>query len=92
MKGWCKILELDNYDILVQRLATKEDGENVSITVRMPDGQFIKTASLGDGEDAEKKAIELFETYEAKDAKLFIDELDKLITANDTEENKDTKD
>ena len=79
MKSWCKIIELDNYEILVQRLVNKEDGEHVQITVRMKDGQFIKTASFGDGDEAEQSAIEVYEAYGEKEAMLFVDELEKLM-------------
>ena len=89
MKGWCKILELEEYDVLVQRLVTKEDGEHVKITVRFADGQFIKSASLGDGQSAEKLAIELFDQYKKKDAYSFVEELNKLKIDNDQQEEED---
>jgi uncharacterized protein with PIN domain len=87
MKGWCKILRLEKYDVLVQRLVTKEDGENVKITIRMPEGQFIKTASLGDGEEAEKEAIKLYKSYTKVQAQKFLEELEKLIEENEKEDN-----
>ena len=91
MKNWCKILKLKNYDVLVERVVTKDDGEHVKITVRFPDGQFVKSACMGDGEEAEKQSIELFNTYSKKEATLFIDELDKLIESNGKEESNEAK-
>ena len=82
MKSWCKILELEGHDVLVQRLVNKEDGEHVKITVRFQDGQFIKSACLGDGDEAERLSIELYDKYGAKDAQGFVDELDKLMLEN----------
>jgi len=92
MKGWCKILELEEYDILAQRLVTTDDGEHVQITVRFPDGQFIKTASFGDGSDAEKLAISLLDEYKEKNAQEFVDELNKLRAENDNEEDSKEED
>ena len=92
MKKWCKILELEKYDVLIERLVTKEDGEHVKITVRFPDGQFIKTACMGDGEGAEKMAIELFDTYKEADALRFVEELDKLVEVNGKEEDGNKED
>ena len=86
MKGWCKILKVEGYDMLVERLVTKEDGEHVKVTIRIPDGQFIKTASLGDGPEAEEEAIKLYKNYQKANAQEFIDELNKLIEANEKED------
>ena len=87
MKNWCKILKVGKHDVLVQRLVTKEDGEHVKITVRFDDGQFIKSACMGDGDDAEKQAIELFKEYGKESAKLFVKELERLNEDNEKKDN-----
>lgn len=87
MKNWCKILEVGEYDILVQRLVTKEDGEHVKITVRMPDGQFVKTASFGDDDGSIKDADDVFLAYEEKQALMFVSELEKLMKEDEEKDN-----
>ena len=75
MKGWCKILKVEGYDMLVERLVTKEDGEHVKVTIRIPDGP-----------EAEEEAIKLYKNYKKANAQEFIDELNKLIEANEKED------
>jgi hypothetical protein len=83
---------MKGHDVLVQRLVTKEDGENVKITVRMEDGQFIKTASFGDGDVAEKEAVTVYEAYGKTEAESFVSELEKLIIENDGKKEGDKED
>ena len=87
MKKWCKIIRLKSYDVLVQRLVTKEDGEHVKITVRVPDGQFVKTASFGDEVGiSDLEADGVYDTYTKKQALLFITELEKLMIGDEKED------
>lgn len=75
MKNWSKVYKFKKYDILVQRLCNNTDGEHITATLRVDEGQLITTMSFGDSvEDAD----EGYEKYTKKLAKDLIDSYEKL--------------
>lgn len=76
MKNWCKIIKLEDYDVIVLRLSTTEEGEHVELIARFPEGQFIKTASF---EDNTEEADKFYKDYKKKNAQELVDELIKLL-------------
>ena len=92
MKSWCKIVRVEKYDILVQRLCDNVDGEHIKITIRVPEGQMLKTLSFEDeNENAEEKAIEAYKLYDKKQAKKFVKAFEEMYNANDSSKEKDSK-
>ena len=75
MKAWCKIFKFPKYDILVQRLCNNDDGEHISITLRVSEGQLITTATF---EDDSEEADKAFEKYSKEDAKKIIQSFEKM--------------
>ena len=75
MKNWSKVLKFKKYDILVQRLCNNEEGEFVSIVLRVPEGQLITTASF---EDSVEEADKAFDDYSKEDAQKIIDSFEKM--------------
>jgi hypothetical protein len=95
MKKWFKKITVGDYDILVQRLCDNKDGEHIKITIRVPEGQMMKTLSFDDEEnDAEVKADEAFKLYDKEQAKKFVEAFEEMYNAHDDtqEENNDKKD
>lgn len=86
MKNWCKIIEIGEYDILIQRLCNDVDGEHVKITLRVPEGQMMKTLSFGDEEDAESKADKGYKLYGKKEATKFVKAFEEMYNANGEKE------
>lgn len=69
MKNWCKIIETETHDVLVQRLSTDEDGEHIQISIRL-DG-VLATFKPSFGED-EAIADEAFLKYSKEDAEKIV--------------------
>ena len=65
MKGCFKIIELENHDVLVQRLSDYDNGEHIRITVVF-EGHNITMKPSYDND--KKKADEAFENYNEKSA------------------------
>lgn len=87
MKKWFKKITIGDYDLLVQRLCDNRDGEHIKITIRVPEGQMMKTLSFDDeDEDAEAKADEAFKLYDKKQAKKFVEAFEEMYNANDAQE------
>jgi hypothetical protein len=92
MKSWCKIIEVGDYDILVQRLCNNAEGEHIKITLRVPEGQMIKTLSFDEeDDDAEEKAIEAYNLYDEKRAEEFVKAFEEMYNAHDETENQNDK-
>ncbi len=69
MKDWCKIIETKTHDVLVQRLSTDEDGEHLSISVKL-EGLLVQfKPSFGDDEAF---ANEVFQKYSKEDAEKLV--------------------
>ena len=73
MKGWTKIVRLEKFDVLVQRLVNESNGEHVQITIRFSEGQYVATVEFGHDEQAEKVAIEFYKNYKKAEAQKFVD-------------------
>ncbi len=65
MKNWCKIIQLENNDILIQRLSTDEDGEHIEFKFKI-DG--VTASFKASYEDDVELADETFEKYSKEDA------------------------
>lgn len=89
MKKWCKIIYLDGFDILVQRLVNRTHGEHVSITVRFSEGQYVAINSFGEGDEAEKMSEQFFKNYKKPDAEKFVEAFNMKLNGNT--EKKDDK-
>lgn len=83
MRNWAKIIEVGDYDILVQRLCNNDDGEHVSITLKVDEGQLTTTMGF---EDDSHEANEAFKNFKKEDAIKIVDSFEKLYK-NDTQEN-----
>lgn len=83
MRNWAKIIEVGDYDILVQRLCNNDDGEHVSITLKVDEGQLTTTMGF---EDDSHEANEAFKNFKEEDAIKIVDSFEKLYK-NDTQEN-----
>jgi len=86
MKNWSKVFKFKEYDILIQRLCNNDDGEHISITLRVNEGQLITTMSFEDDVDQADKA---FADYTKKDAQKVIDAFEKMY--RNEEKNDDKK-
>jgi hypothetical protein len=70
MKNWCKIIEMPEHDVLLQRLSDNENLEHISVSVKI-DGA-LANFKLSYKED-EKLANETFEKFDGNDAQKIID-------------------
>lgn len=61
MKNWCKILQGETHDILVQRIYDEENGEHCAITVNVQVMQCTLRASF---EEDAKAADKFFEEFD----------------------------
>jgi hypothetical protein len=91
MKKWFKKITVGDYDLLIQRLCDNRDGEHVKITIRVPEGQMLKTLAFDGDEDAEAKADEAFKLYDKKQAEKFVKAFEEMYNANDAQEENDKK-
>lgn len=64
MKGWCKIIEVDGHDFLIERLVDKTNGEHVSIKFRVDAGQLIQLGRFKNVLDSKKAANDYFESVD----------------------------
>jgi len=85
MKKWCKIFRLEEYDILVQRLCNNADGEHVSITLRVNEGQLITTMTFEDDVEGADKA---YKNYKKEDAQKVVEAFKKMYR-NEEKDNND---
>lgn len=85
MKKWCKIFKLEEYDILVQRLCNNKDGEHLSITLRVNEGQLISTMCF---QDDIKSADKAYKNYKKTDAEKVIDAFKKMYRDEKEDDNK----
>ena len=83
MKKWCKIIRLDEYDILVQRSCNNSDGEYVSVSLRVDEGQLTTTMSF---EDDVKGADKAYADYKKVDAEKVVEAFEKMYR-NEEEDN-----
>lgn len=88
MKGWCKIYKFPKYDVLVERLVNKSDGEHVSVKVRFEEGQYVLLARCGEGEVGERLSVELYEKYNKEDALKFLEQFSELYNEKGSKEAK----
>jgi len=86
MKNWCKIIEVGQYDILVQRLCNDVDGEHIKVTIRVLEGQMFKTLSFEKEDDAETKADEAYKLYDLKQAEAFVEAFEEMYNVNGEKE------
>ena len=87
MKKWCKIIRLEEYDILVQRLCNNKDGEHLSITLRVDEGQLITSMCFEDDVEGADKA---YDNYKKADAEKVVVAFEKMY--RNEEEGNDKKD
>jgi len=73
MKKWSKVHRLKGFDVLVQRLVNKSDGEHVHVTIRFSEGQYVMKIGYGDEEGSFEEADKAFENYSKEDAQKFVD-------------------
>ena len=70
MKNWCKIIELEKYDILIQRLSNDDDGEHIEFKMILDGVTASFKASYEDDSDL---ADETFKKYSKEDAQKMLD-------------------
>ena len=87
MKKWCKIIKLEEYDILVQRLCNNKDGEHLSVTLRVNEGQLITSMCFEDDVEGADKA---YANYKKADAQKVVDAFEKMYI--NEKENNDNQD
>ena len=69
MKNWCKVIPLEDYDVLVERISNEQDKEAIRVSVRMHGMHLM--AIMGFEEDGEK-ADKAFDKYDEAGAGEFI--------------------
>ena len=69
MKKWCKIIETEKHDVLIQRMSTDEDGEHLTISVKLEGVLAQFKPSFGDDEAF---ADEAFQKYSKEDAETLV--------------------
>lgn len=82
MKNWCKIIELENYSVLVQRLSDGENNEHIVISTRLEGVTPSITACFEEDSD---KADEKFKAYNADSAKEFVNSMLIMMDIKKTE-------
>jgi phosphate uptake regulator len=75
MKKWCKIIRLDEYDILVQRSCNNSDGEYVCVTLRVNEGELRTTMGF---EDDVEEADKAYANYKKADAEKVVEAFEKM--------------
>lgn len=76
MKNWCKIIELENHDVLLQRLSNNKDDEHIKVTIKT-DG-LTASYNLGYGED-EARADEAYQEIDKEKAQILLKQTLDLI-------------
>jgi len=84
MKKWCKIFRCEGYDILLQRLCNNSDGEHISVTLKVNEGQLITTMVFEDDIDAADKA---YSNYKKADAEKTIEAFEKMYKDEEKDDN-----
>jgi flagellar motor switch protein FliG len=57
-------------------MCNDDEGEHVVLILRIPNGQYIKTATFGDDKE---EADKFFDKYSKKNAEEFVKEFEKVI-------------
>ena len=84
MKGWHKTFELDEYDVLVQRLSNDDEQEHVVISLRFDGGMFSQIVLF---DDVEADADLFYSKYSKKQAEVFVKTFSKeFALENDNKE------
>lgn len=76
MNNWFKKIELENHDVLLERVSTDEDGEAIRMSVRL--GGALVKATLG-FEDDNQGADDAFANFQTSDAESFVTEMVKMV-------------
>ncbi len=72
-KNWCKIIELEEHDVLVQK-EFDNDIHCLIVTFKEDDEDLTMKATIGIGKDKEK-ANEAFKNFSEENAKILIKQL-----------------
>jgi len=67
MKNWCKIIPLAEHDVLVRRLSSDEDGEQVAACLRADGMTFELSGGFKDDIEKADARFEAFDETEAED-------------------------
>lgn len=65
-KKWCKIVELENYDVLAQRLSNDDDGEHIRVSTQASYGHVSVVISAGEDADEADQMFDKFDEVGAK--------------------------
>jgi uncharacterized lipoprotein YehR (DUF1307 family) len=76
MKGFCKIIELEHYDVVVIRSSDDEHQEHITVQSRFEGASVVITYTY---EDDEKAAINAFGMMNKKECQKFIDGIESMM-------------
>lgn len=76
MKNWCKIIPLENHDVLVERLSNDEDGEHLSVKMNIDNVIASYTMSFGDDE---QKADSAFDSLKSDQVQQIVDDAISML-------------
>jgi len=79
MKDWCKIIPLEEVDVLVERISNEQDKEAIRCSMRVNGMHLV--AVMGFEEDGEK-ADAAYEKYDKAGAEEFLDNILKMMESN----------
>ena len=75
-KNWCKIVELEEHDVLVQRRSNDDDGEHIKVSIAM-DGMHLSLKLTGENSD---DADAMYEKFSKVDAEKIVESFKAMLS------------
>jgi hypothetical protein len=79
MKNWCKVVPLEEHDVLVERISNEQDKEAIRASIRVDGVHLVAVLGFGEEEEHYHAADKAFEEYGEANATEFRDGMLKMM-------------